>query len=95
MKARTLKSERVATEDGGTLHMVIYDVGKSEKYPQGVQYRLYFIREGEAVVGFDNHYPKGHHRHVGGREEPYAFESVERLVADFLKEAEKAGGKVK
>lgn len=94
MSARTLKKERVATEDGGILHMTVYGVGKTEKYPDGVRYRLFFIREGKAVVGYDNHYPKGHHRHIEGREEPYVFESVERLVADFLREAEKAGGKV-
>ncbi|PYM31124.1 MAG: hypothetical protein DMD80_01030 [Candidatus Rokuibacteriota bacterium] len=28
--------------------------------------------------------PKGHHRHVEGFEQPYAFSDVTRLIADFM-----------
>lgn len=35
---------------------------------------------------YDNHQPKGPHRHVGSREEPYTFVDVDQLVEDFLKD---------
>ncbi len=44
---------------------------------------------------YDNHHPKGHHRHIAGREEPYLFGSVQGLVADFLAEAIALGAGVR
>lgn len=38
---------------------------------------------GERVVGYDNHWPKGHHRHVLGEEGPYDYRGIDTLVADF------------
>lgn len=34
-------------------------------------------------MGYDNERGKGDHRHYGDLEEPYAFTTVEQLVADF------------
>ena len=73
--------------------MVVYEVDVTERYPDGVRYRLFYVRDRRVVVGYDNHHPKGHHRHIEDRQEPYAFESGERLVSDFLAEVEKSGGK--
>lgn len=73
--------------------MVVYEVGVTERFPDGVRYRPFYARDRRVVVGYDNHHPKGHHRHVEGREEPYAFESVERLVSNFLADVQKSGGK--
>ena len=36
------------------------------------------------AVLYDNHAPKGHHRHVEGIERPYAFIDVARLLVDFI-----------
>jgi hypothetical protein len=44
------------------------------------------------VVRYDNETGKGDHRHVGDREEPYRFVSVERLVEDFLGDVARARG---
>ena len=41
-------------------------------------------------IRYDNETGKGDHRHVGDREERYAFKDVETLVADFLEDIEKA-----
>ena len=43
--------------------------------PKVVRYRLAFIRSGEEApaILYDNHHPKGHHRHIGEHEEPYDF----------------------
>lgn len=52
-------------------------------------------RQGERRAGYDWHYGKGAHRHYRGNESPYAFSTVDRLLADFaqdiaqLKEEEK------
>jgi hypothetical protein len=35
-------------------------------------------------VGYDNERGKGDHRHIEGSQQPYAFTTVERLIADFL-----------
>jgi hypothetical protein len=48
-----------------------------------------------AALLYDNHHPKGHHRHVGTREEPYSFVTAEKLVADFLAHAAALAGEVK
>jgi hypothetical protein len=32
----------------------------------------------------DNDHPKGHHRHIGAREEPFLFCSMRQLVVDFM-----------
>ena len=93
MAAKTLLADRFNTEDGGTVQMVVYQVEAGMKYTDGVRYRLFYVRDRRVIVGYDNHYPKGHHRHVGDRQEPYAFSSMERLVADFLAEVGKSGGK--
>jgi len=47
---------------------------------------LAFVLSGEKAPAllYDNHHPKGHHRHVGTREEPYLFSTVRQLVADFM-----------
>ena len=48
------------------------------------KYSLFFGRPGERTVLYDNERLKGDHRHYGEREEPYAFDSVEVLLRDFL-----------
>jgi hypothetical protein len=41
------------------------------------------------IFGYDNERGKGDHRHHRGREEPYRFTSVEKLVSDFLADVAK------
>ena len=90
MKARLLHRDRLDFDDGTTVEMVIWEVpkpiaGSTHSY----KYRLYFGRPGKRIVGYDNERHKGDHRHVDGREEPYAFTDVETLVRDFLSEVHK------
>jgi hypothetical protein len=56
---------------------------KSRERPHGLKYSLFFGRSGERVVGYDNERGKGDHRHYGQREEPYDFETVDKLISDF------------
>lgn len=41
-------------------------------------------------MGYDNERGKGDHKHLGSNEVPYRFVSVEKLVADFLADVERA-----
>jgi hypothetical protein len=50
------------------------------------KYSLFYGREGERLVGYDNEAGKGDHRHYGGREEVYRFTTREQLLMDFLKD---------
>jgi hypothetical protein len=62
----------------------IHEVGKSERYPDGIKYGLICndLRTGEFVL-LDNHHPKGHHMHINGVEETYRYVDDDQLVADF------------
>jgi uncharacterized protein DUF6516 len=75
----------VIDEEGNIVELTIWRVPVTSRAPLGVRYRMAFVRAGEGTpaVLYDNHHPKGPHRHVKGSEEPYAFEDVDGLVADF------------
>lgn len=51
--------------------------------PHGIKYRLYYGRDGERIVGYDNERGKSDHRHYCGEEMPYRFTTVAQLLADF------------
>jgi hypothetical protein len=57
-----------------------------------LKYSLFYGERGARVVGYDNERGKGDHRHYGDREEPYAFTSVDQLVADFEADVAKVRG---
>jgi hypothetical protein len=85
MKAKLLQRQRFDFDDGSILEMVIWRVPKPVPGSRhAFRYRLYYGRSGKRIIGYDNERPKGDHRHVEGREEPYAFSDVETLVRDFL-----------
>lgn len=77
--------------------MVLWKIERNTRHPEGVRYRLAFIRAGEEApaILYDNHHPKGHHRHISGRQAPYAFVTARKLVADFLADAHALAGVVK
>jgi hypothetical protein len=85
MKAKLLQRQRFDFDDGSILEMVIWRVPKPVPGSRhALRYRLYYGRSGKRIIGYDNERPKGDHRHVEGREEPYPFSDVETLVRDFL-----------
>jgi len=53
---------------------------------------LFFGLNGKRIVGYDNERGKGDHKHLGDVEIRYRFVSVEKLVADFLADVERANG---
>ena len=90
MKAERLFYDKAVYPDGFIVEMVIWRVAMPvQPSTHGLKYRLFYGREGERVVGYDNELGKGDHRHVRGREYRYRFVTVEKLVTDFLAEVER------
>ncbi|MDD3517932.1 MAG: DUF6516 family protein [Chromatiales bacterium] len=78
---------------GGIVEMVIWRLPRTDPdRPHGLKYRLYFGRDGQRLVGYDNERGKGDHRHYESHEEPYHFVSLERLIRDFLDDVTRIGG---
>ena len=94
MVARLIYREKYIYSDGAIREMVLWQLPrKSQDRPHGFKYRLYYgLDDGTCLVRFDNESGKGDHKHIGDREENYHFINVEKLVADFLAEIEKARG---
>jgi hypothetical protein len=94
MPARLIFRERFVYADGRIREMVLWQLPEATRdRPHALKYRLFYgDAEGRSVVRYDNETGKGDHRHCGEREEPYAFSSVERLVADFLADIAEARG---
>lgn len=83
-KAVLLVHDEVRDEDGWRVIVKIWKVLVSATSPHGVDYSLVLLSPtGERVVGYDNHWPKGHHRHFLGAETAYVYQGIERLMADF------------
>jgi hypothetical protein len=88
--ARLIHHLKLIDAAGGIEERVIWTVPKSDRCPDGIRYRLAYVRRGETKpeVLYDNHHPKGHHRHVRDQERPYGFSGVEQLLADFGRDVE-------
>lgn len=78
--------------DGSIEEHVIWSVPRTHRQPDAIRYRLAYIRtEGEPpTVLYDNHHPKGHHKHIGIHQFPYHYVSMEKLIEDFEKDVQKA-----
>ena len=90
MKARLIQRRKLTLPDGGVVEYVIWELpqpvaGSLHQY----KYRLYFGRDGQRIVGFDNERGKGDHCHLDGEEFPYRFTNVEDLLNDFFGEIER------
>lgn len=87
-KATLLLRYKRTDMDGDIIEQVAWKVPASILQPEGVRYRFAFIRHGERspAVLYDNHHPKGHHKHVGGFEYPVDFKGLELLLDDFEKD---------
>jgi hypothetical protein len=84
MKAALLFRDRRILRDGYLIEMVIWSVPKPVPPTQhGLKYRLFYGCRGSRIVGYDNERGKGDHRHIDGREEPYQFVSIRKLIDDF------------
>ena len=89
-KARRILHEKIRTAEGIIVEFTVWQVTRSAQYPEGFKYSFFAVRNGVVLVGYDNHPPKGHHRHFGGIEEAYEFAGLDKLRADFSSDLAKA-----
>jgi hypothetical protein len=71
----------------------IWDVPKSADRPHGIKISLVYVKGGKRMLGYDNAEGKGYHRHMSGREEPYHFADIWKLLADFKKDLKRLRGR--
>lgn len=89
MQAALLAHSKEVRDAGSIVEVIIWEL--SEPLPPSLhrfKYRLYYGAAGVSRVRYDNERGKGDHRHIGPREEPYAFTTIERLLDDFERDVE-------
>lgn len=85
MPAELITRFKDITPEGGVIELVVWQV--PEPVPpsgHGFKYRAVYVLNGARVVGFDNERGKGDHQHLGARELPYLFTTVDQLIEDFI-----------
>jgi len=90
MDAVLLERSKTVLPDGSIVEIVLWQV--PEPVPGSThlfKYRLFYGRDSQRIVGFDNERGKGDHCHLDGREQPYAFSTVAVLLEDFRAEIAK------
>ena len=94
-KAKLVYRSKLIYPDGAIREMVIWQLPrKSQERIHALKYRLYYgEQKGNCLVRYDNEAGKGDHRHINGKEDPYAFKSVEKLLSDFQNNIDKFRGK--
>jgi hypothetical protein len=93
--ATLLVSVKLVNDDGTIVQVRVWEVPSAVPgSAHAFKYSLFYGRPGERIVGYDNEAGKGDHRHHRGREEPYGFRGIDRLLADFEAdvERERSGG---
>lgn len=94
MKAVLLLRDKYVYADGDIREMTLWRLPEPDpERLHGLEYSLFYGRDGERVIGYDNERGKGDHRHYRDREESYSFESVEQLIHDFQIDVENERGK--
>lgn len=89
MPATLLLRERLVLTETAFVEMVVWQLPKPQagcRHP--FRYRLALVSERACVLRYDNETGKGDHMHIGDRETPYRFMSVEALQRDFWNDVE-------
>lgn len=85
MAAQLITRFKNVNPDGSIPELVVWKVPHPiPPAEHGYKYRAVYAVDGVRVVGFDNERGEGDHCHLDGKELPYPFISVERLVEDFI-----------
>ncbi len=84
MKATLIIRDRRILADGAIIEVVVWQVPTPvPPTTHGLKYRLFYGKDGQRIVGFDNERGKGDHKHVLGVETPYDFTTLAQLLDDF------------
>ena len=92
-KATLIIQDKLLFEDGAILAVKVWLVPAAvppSHHP--FKYSLFYGRPGHRLIGYDNERGKGDHRHLDGVENSYRLQSIERLLADFRADVERARG---
>ena len=87
-KATLVMHNKILLSNGVVVEIKIWDVSNDARYPNCYKYSLFAVHRGEILVGYDNHHPKGGHRHMDDKEEEYHFTTLENLKNDFKSDLE-------
>ncbi len=87
-RAKSILKTKVVLLSGIIVEMKIWAVHGDSRFPDGFKYSLFAVFGSRVLVGYDNHHPKGHHRHVRSEEREYNFTTLEALKNDFKADLE-------
>jgi len=89
MRAELLLDERHVLDEATFVEIVIWRLPRQPRASaHRFKYRLALVHEGICVLRYDNEAGKGDHRHIGQREELYAFSDPDTLLVDFWRDVE-------
>jgi len=71
----------------------IWEIPKSNDFPEGLKYSFVYVKDGIRILGYDNERKKGHHRHFKEEETETEFEGIWKLLSKFKEEVEKLSKK--
>jgi hypothetical protein len=84
MQAELLIKDRIILSENSFAELVLLRLPDPKAGSiHAFKYRLAFVVDGVCVLRYDNEAGKGDHKHIGGIETAYIFESPNRLLADF------------
>lgn len=75
----------------GIVELKVWEVPKSDEYPNQRKFSLFLAAQGQVLIGIDNHKPKGPHLHIGDEERPFHYRDDDQLLEDFWELVRKAG----
>ncbi|MGA7386122.1 MAG: DUF6516 family protein [Methylocella sp.] len=88
--AKLIERQKFTLDGGATVQIKIWRLPKpTVERPHGLKYSLFYGRDDQRIIGYDNETGKGDHRHYRDREERYEFTTFETLVSDFWRDVKK------
>jgi Family of unknown function (DUF6516) len=91
--ATLIRHRKLDLDDGTIIEIKIWRLPFSTiERPHGLKYSLFYGRNGERIIGYDNEAGKGDHRHYRTKEEKYQFKTLEQLILDFESDVKKETG---
>ena len=89
-KAKLILFRKQTLNSGLLMERKIWQIAKSDRYPDSIKYRLVLVdpKKHVVILLYDNHWPKGPHIHRANREREYVYRGVEKLLQDFLQESD-------
>jgi len=90
-KAILMINRKSRYDDGAIREMIVWQLPESVLGSEHTyKYSLYYGKDGERIVGYDNERGKGDHKHLGEIEHPYIFTNLKQLVRDFRDDVQEA-----